>query len=144
MLWDIASRCRALVKAAFMVQKEVGLRLAASPCSKDYGALSVWTQAFWTPRMAFTVGPGAFNPPPKVDSAVLSFVPKTADLLPKRPEALASLVKLCFQQRRKQIGGLFRKGGRPDLLARLEELNISLQARPEELTVEQFMALSGN
>lgn len=144
MIWDMAARCRALKKAAFMVQKEVGLRLAACPCSKEYGALSVWVQTFWVPRMAFTVGPGAFMPPPKVDSAVLSCTPRPVEELPRRPGALADLLKLCFQQRRKQLGGLFRRAGRADLLERMEALGITPQARPEELSVEQFLKLSGN
>ncbi len=143
MLWDIASRCRSLSQAAFMVQKEVGQRLAAAPGTKDYGALSVWTQAFWVPRMAFIVGPSAFTPPPKVDSAVLSFKPLPEEKLPKAPEALAKVIKLCFSQRRKQLGGVFRKNGREDLLDKLSQLGLPLTVRAEELSVEQFIFLSG-
>ena len=143
LLWDIAARCRALSRAVFMVQKEVGERIAASPCTRDYGALSVWMQAHLACRMEFTVGPGCFTPPPKVDSAVLSFDPLPEHARPSRPELLASLLRLCFQQRRKQLGGVFRRQGREDLLQRLEELGIAPSARPEELAVGQFLALSG-
>ncbi len=142
LIWDISSRARALTRAAFMVQKEVGLRLAARPGGRDYGALSVWVQAWLEPRLAFTVGPGAFSPPPKVDSAVLSFSPKPAEDLPRNPRAFADLVRLCFQQRRKQLGGLLRRAGRMDVLDRMEEMGIAMTARPEELTVRQFLALS--
>ena len=69
MMWDLFSRATGLVRAAFMVQKEVGQRLAAGPGNGHYGALSVWVQSFARPRMEFIVGPGAFSPPPKVDSA---------------------------------------------------------------------------
>lgn len=143
LLWDIASRCRALSRAVFMVQKEVGERIAASPCSRDYGALSVWMQAHLACRMEFTVGPGCFTPPPKVDSAVLSFDPLPAPSRPASPDRLASLLRLCFQQRRKQLGGIFRRQGREDLLQRMEALGIAPSARPEELAVAQFLALSG-
>ena len=58
------------------------------------------------------------------------------------PERLASLIKLCFQQRRKQMGGLFRRAGRGDLLDGLAALGISPEKRPEELSVSDFLALS--
>ncbi len=143
LIWDIASRARSLSRAAFMVQKEVGLRLAARPGGKDYGALSVWTQAWLEPRIAFYVGPGAFSPPPRVDSAVLGFTPRPTDELPRSPRAFAALVRICFQQRRKQLGGLLRRAGRMDVLGRMEEMGIAMNARPEELTVAQFLRLSG-
>ena len=53
MIWDMAAQCRALRRAAFMVQKEVGQRLAAAPGNGHYGALSVWVQSYWKPRMEF-------------------------------------------------------------------------------------------
>lgn len=143
LIWEIALRCRALTEAAFMIQKEVGQRLTAAPGSKHYGALSVWVQAFCSAKMAFTVGPAAFSPPPKVDSAVVAFRPLPLDRIPKNPEALSKLLKLCFQQRRKQLGGLFRKQKRDDLVERLAQLGIRDTARPEELTIDQFISLAG-
>ena len=142
LLWDVASRCRALSRAVFMVQKEVGERIAASPCTRDYGALSVWMQAHLACRMEFTVGPGCFTPPPKVDSAVLSFDPLPEEARPARPDLLASLLRICFQQRRKQLAGVFRRAGREDLLRRLEEMGIPAASRPEELSVAQFLRLA--
>ncbi len=141
LIWDIAGRCRALTRAVFMVQKEVGQRLAAEPGTREYGALSVWTQAYLTPRLAFIVSPGAFNPPPKVDSAVLTFTPKPPREHPSDSKAFAALVKMCFQQRRKQLGGLLRKANRMDVISRMEEENIPMTTRPEELTVRQFLRL---
>ena len=143
LIWDIAARCRQCTKAAFMVQKEVGQRLAAAPGSKNYGALSVWVQSWWVPRMAFYVGPGAFMPPPKVDSAVLSFTPRPLAELPKNPQVLAGVIKLCFAQRRKQLGSVLRKAGRTDLLERLEAMGLPQTVRAEELTAAQFLTLSG-
>lgn len=73
LMWEIFSRASGMERAVFMVQKEVGQRLVAAPGSKTYGGLTVWVQSFVTPRMLFTIGPGAFTPRPKVDSSVLSF-----------------------------------------------------------------------
>lgn len=142
LIWDIVSRCHALTRACFMVQKEVGQRIAAAPGSRQYGALSVWVQAFVSTHLEFTVAPGAFVPPPKVDSAVLTFRMLPEPLV-RDPDALASVLKLCFQQRRKQLGGIFRRQGREDLLARLASVGVPGTARPEELSVEQFLLLSG-
>ncbi len=142
LIWDIASRCRALVLAVFMVQKEVGLRLTAVPGTGDYGALSVWVQAHLTPRLVFPVGPSAFSPPPKVDSAVLDMLPRPLEERPGNPAGLARLLRICFQNRRKQLGGLFRRRGETALLERLEAMGIPLTARPEELSPAQFLTLS--
>ena len=142
LIWDIAARCHALERAVFMVQKEVGQRLAARPGTKDYGALSVWVQAHLVPHLDFVVKPGAFLPPPKVDSAVLSFVPRPLAERPVEAHRLARVLKICFQQRRKQLGGILRKSGETALLARLEALGLPLTARPEELSVTDFLNLS--
>lgn len=66
LMWDIVSRTPDLTRAVFMVQKEVAERLYAKPGTKDYGALSVWIQSYVRVEWGFVVGPGAFNPPPKV------------------------------------------------------------------------------
>lgn len=142
LIWDIVSQCSGLQRAVFMVQKEVGQRLAAAPSCKDYGGLSVWVQSYVRVTWGFTVGPGAFSPPPKVDSAVLAFEPLPQELLPKQPEKLAKLIKLCFQQRRKQLGSIFRQQGLNELAARLPELGIEPQLRPENLTPQQFQRMA--
>ncbi len=138
LMWDIFSQARGLVRAVFMVQKEVGLRLAAKPNSKEYGALSVWVQSFVQPEWGFTVGPGAFSPPPKVDSAVLSFCPLPLDAHPKQPEALARLIKMCFQNRRKQLGSIFRQHNATAYMHALEILDIDPKSRPENLMPKDF------
>ena len=136
LIWDIVSQSRNLQKAVFMVQKEVGRRIAASPGNKDYGALSVWVHYHAKTRLAFTVGPGAFNPPPKVDSAVITLEPLKKR--PKNPLRLAALLKICFQNRRKQIGSIFRRANLPfSLLDGLDP-----QLRPENLGVEDFAQIA--
>lgn len=139
LIWDIVSRAH-FSRAVFMVQKEVGQRLSAKHATKAYGALSVWVQSYTCPKLQFCVGPGAFNPPPAVDSAVLSFEPK-ADI-PEHPEALAKLIHICFQQRRKQLAGILRKAAIVNASAALERCDISHTARPEELTPNQFRDLA--
>lgn len=138
LMWDIFSRAKGLRRAVFMVQKEVGERLAAPPDSAHYGGLSVWVQSFVLPHWAFVVGPGAFSPPPKVDSAVLSFTPLPAEMWPVQPDKLAWLIKMCFQSRRKQLGTIFRQNGALHLLEALEALGIDARRRPETLTPSDF------
>lgn len=141
LMWDIFSRARGLRRAVFMVQKEVGERLAAPPDSAHYGGLSVWVQSFVVPHWAFVVGPKAFSPPPKVDSAVLSFTPLPVTVWPKNSEKLAWLIKLCFQNRRKQLGSIFRQNSVLYLLERLEALGIDAKRRPETLSPSDFQKI---
>ncbi|WP_300802857.1 16S rRNA (adenine(1518)-N(6)/adenine(1519)-N(6))-dimethyltransferase RsmA [uncultured Desulfovibrio sp.] len=142
MLWDMVAQARGLQRGVFMVQKEVGQRLAARPGTSHYGALSVWVQSFVRPRLEFIVGPGAFSPPPKVDSAVLTFEPLPEAARPPHAAELSRLLKICFQQRRKQIGGIFRRCGDAALLTLPEEAGLAPQLRPEQLSVADFHRLS--
>lgn len=139
LIWDIVSLAQ-FTRAVFMVQKEVGQRIAALPGSKAYGALSVWVQNYARPSLDFCVGPGAFSPPPAVDSAVLTFTPLTD--VPKYPKALAQLLHICFQQRRKQLGGILRRASIANATHTLELCGIAFTARPEELTPLQFRQLA--
>ena len=147
LLWDIASQAGGLQRAVCMVQKEVALRIVASPDTKNYGALSVWLQSFMQPQLAVLVGSGAFTPSPKVDSAVLSFEPlgsmppsSGGDRMDCAPEALKNTLKLCFQMRRKQLGTILRShGADPGIL---EPLGIAAQERPEELAPAEFHRLA--
>lgn len=141
LMWEIFSRSRGLSRAVFMVQKEVGQRLAAPPDSPHYGGLSVWVQSFVCPHWAFVVGPGAFSPPPKVDSAVLSFSPLPLEQWPLFPQKLSHLIKICFQNRRKQLGSIFRQNTMPHMMPRLEALGIDAKRRPETLSPADFQKL---
>jgi 16S rRNA (adenine1518-N6/adenine1519-N6)-dimethyltransferase len=142
LLWDITSRAAGLQRAVCMVQKEVALRIVASPDTKNYGALSVWLQSFMRPQLAFTVGPGAFTPPPKVDSTVVVFEPLPLAQRVQRLEPLASLLKICFQNRRKQLQSIFRMHHREYALPILRELDIDPRSRPEHLAPKLFQELS--
>jgi len=142
LLWDIASQAVGLQRAVCMVQKEVALRIVAPPDTKSYGALSVWLRSFLRPQIALTVGAGAFTPAPKVDSAVVTFLPLPPEQRARRPEALASLLKMCFQNRRKQLRSIFRMHDKEYALPLLGELAIDPHARPEALTPELFQELA--
>ncbi|CAM2057797.1 Ribosomal RNA small subunit methyltransferase A [Desulfovibrionales bacterium] len=142
LIWDIVSRMASLSLAVFMVQKEVGERLVAHPGSKDYGAISVWVQSFVTPRLAFCVGPQAFRPRPKINSAVLIFVPLPIDRQPVHQVFLSRLIARCFQQRRKQLHTILKDWWSEALEKQLEAFGHGPHSRPEELSVRAFKSLS--
>ncbi len=143
LMWDCLSRAPGLTRAVFMIQKEVGERITAAPGGKAYGALSVWLRSFCAPKLEFIVPPQVFNPRPKVDSAVLSFVPLPEEQRPTalQAAALSAFLHRVFQQRRKQLGTIV-KGMGPQALELLEQAGISSALRPEVLTPEQFLTVS--
>lgn len=141
LIWNIVSGA-AWTKAVFMTQKEVAERLAAPPGARAYGALSVWTQSYAAVKYEFTLKPGSFSPPPKVDSAVLSFTPLAPERRPRNPVNLKILLDLCFQNRRKQLGGVFSRANLEYLNDYLNDSGIPLTSRAEELSPEIFNELA--
>lgn len=124
--------------AVYMVQAEVASRLVASPGSAEYGALSVFTQAAFSIEKQMVIGPGAFRPRPRVDSAVVALVPHR----PRRAvenESFRNVVHAAFAQRRKTLRNAWRHlGTKTDLEARAAEAGIDLDRRGETLSVEEF------
>lgn len=141
LMWEIFSRARGLSLAVFMIQKEVGQRIAAQPGTGAYGALSVWVQTFMRPKIEFIVPPQVFIPRPKVDSAVLSFVPRSDAPGPEEAKALAAVLHRCFQQRRKQLGTIFKGTGLAEAMLP-HDSGIAFTLRPECLSAEQFLVLA--
>jgi 16S rRNA (adenine1518-N6/adenine1519-N6)-dimethyltransferase len=136
----------AVDRAVFMVQKEVGVRLAAAPGSKDYGVLSVLLGIYGRVRSLFTVGPGQFYPPPKVDSLVLR-IDFRAD--PPAPRAafqpIRALVNAAFQQRRKTIANGLKplvKGAKGRVEEMLAEAGIDPRRRPETLSPAEYVTIA--
>lgn len=123
---------------AGMFQKEVAYRIAAPSGSKVYGILSVLTQAFYDVQVAFKVMPGAFFPPPKVDSAVISCVHKTNPELGCSEKKLFDVVKTAFNQRRKTLSNSLKKFN----LKEAFETHPFAKLRPENLDVSQFIELT--
>ena len=139
-IWDVCARAEGCPLAVFMVQYEVGLRICAEPGGKRYGALSVWVQSHMRARLLFKVPPTVFRPRPRVDSAVLRLTRRKQ--APRHPAALAGVLRLCFQKRRKQLGNILKKHMNDDLAAWFEARGIEPSRRPETLSVEDFQTLA--
>jgi 16S rRNA (adenine1518-N6/adenine1519-N6)-dimethyltransferase len=129
-------------RIVFLVQKEVAERVAAVPGTSAYGALSVGVQAVSMPERLFTVPAGAFQPRPKVDSAVLRLVPRPDPLVrPDERESFRSLVVGLFGFRRKQLLRGVREltgWGAEVSGAVLQEADLQETVRPEVLSPLEF------
>lgn len=124
----------------FLLQKEVVDRLVAAPGSKDYGRLSVMVQYHCQAEKLFHVGPGAFRPAPKVDSAFCRLIPRSEpEVEAKNYEKFSWLVQQCFSQRRKTLRRIL-KGHLNE--SDFEAANINSGLRPEQLSVSDFVHLS--
>jgi 16S rRNA (adenine1518-N6/adenine1519-N6)-dimethyltransferase len=129
-----------LIDATFMLQKEVVDRMVAAPDTADYGRLSVMLQYRFEMRRLFNVPPGAFTPPPKVDSAIVRMLPLPDARLRARDETrFAAIVTAGFGQRRKTLGNTVK----PFLsAAQIEACDIDPKRRAETLSVEEFVRLA--
>lgn len=126
----------------FMLQKEVVDRMAADPGGKDYGRLSVMLQWRYEIEALLDVPPEAFDPPPRVDSAVVRMVPRAvpAEVDPAR---LGAVVTAAFSQRRKLLRhGLGRWLAAQGPAAEAAAASFDLQRRAEEVPVAEFVALA--
>ena len=136
----------AIDEMTLMLQKEVADRVAAPPGSKTYGALSVLTQAAAAVRLAFAVPPGAFNPPPRVDSAVLHLRPHREPPVPlPDPRRFAAVVRAAFGQRRKSLANALAAGlALPVEVARerSQAAGIDSGRRAETLSLAEFARLA--
>ena len=125
-----------------MVQKEVAERIAEPPGSKTYGALSVFLQAWYDIEYLFTVGSGAFAPPPKVQSAVIRLRRNQRTSLGTDEKLFRQVVKAAFNQRRKTLRNALRqlaaeRGVSPEILS-----GPVFDLRAEKLGVEDFIELT--
>jgi 16S rRNA (adenine1518-N6/adenine1519-N6)-dimethyltransferase len=138
LLFHLADCARFVQDQHFMLQKEVVERMAAAPGGKAYGRLSVMLQWRYSIELLFVVPPTAFDPPPKVDSAIVRMIPLERPLACDAA-ALQRVVTKAFSQRRKVIrnclAGMFTE---PQLI----EAGIDPQARPETVPVESFVKLA--
>ncbi|WP_299084524.1 16S rRNA (adenine(1518)-N(6)/adenine(1519)-N(6))-dimethyltransferase RsmA [uncultured Paraglaciecola sp.] len=124
----------------FMLQKEVVNRLAASPGNKNYGRLSVMAQYHCQIIPVLQVPPGAFNPPPKVDSAVVRLIPhqqKPVSL--KNEDTLHKVCAQAFNQRRKTIRNSLKESISEQQLI---DLDINPELRAENLSLEQYARIA--
>jgi 16S rRNA (adenine1518-N6/adenine1519-N6)-dimethyltransferase len=135
-----------------MIQHEVALRLAAKPGNKQYGILSVLIQAWYDVEYLFTVDPSVFNPPPKVQSAVIRMVRNHVTDLGCDWQLFRRVVKTTFNQRRKMLRVSLRQLLSNDQLSNLttaagdaplsQNASVDLTLRPEQLTIAQFVELT--
>jgi 16S rRNA (adenine1518-N6/adenine1519-N6)-dimethyltransferase len=134
-------------RIVFLVQAEVAERLAASPGTDAYGALTAGVQLVATVERLFSVPAGAFRPRPRVNSAVVRLVPRAVPLVASEAEELRvrGLIQALFQRRRQQLRRSLREAfavAAPEAEALLARLGIEPEARPEVLGPERFVALA--
>ena len=131
-----------------MIQHEVAVRMAAKPGNKQYGILSVLIQAWYNVEYLFTVEPNVFNPPPKVQSAVIRMTRNEVQHLGCDEQLFKRVVKTVFNQRRKMLRvslkQLLSNDAIATLNAQLSTVNsqLLLALRPEQLTIAQFVELT--
>jgi 16S rRNA (adenine1518-N6/adenine1519-N6)-dimethyltransferase len=129
-----------------MFQKEVADKVFPFSTTKNFmGSLHALTQAYFDCSLLCKVPPGAFSPPPKVDSAVLSMVRKKNPLVPMEEfRPYEKFLRVLFSQKRKQLGGLLKSSYPVELIhSSFESLGIALTIRAEALTLDQVIALYG-
>jgi 16S rRNA (adenine1518-N6/adenine1519-N6)-dimethyltransferase len=131
---------------ALMLQREVAERIAAPPGGKSYGSLSIFCQLHCDVRVALRVPPGAFRPPPKVDSAVLHLRVLREPRIPLAdPRRFETVVRAAFAQRRKMLANALGAGlGLPlDVVRRAATAaGVDPTRRAETLTLSEFAALT--
>lgn len=131
-----------------MIQREVALRICAAPGTPDYGAFSVYCQYYTEPTLLFDVPPACFLPAPKVTSAVIRLVPRSAPPVSVCDESLFfRLVKAAFAQRRKTLLNAISSGfgsqlSKEELRLVLEECTLPHDVRGERLSISDFAALA--
>ncbi len=136
-LFHLLEHVSAIVDQNFMLQKEVVDRMVAAPATAAYGRLSVMLQWRYAMEMTLFVPPHAFDPPPRVDSAVVRMVPRQ-DAAALSPALLSELVQVAFSQRRKLLRHTLGRW----LEARNWAGTFDVQRRAEEVPVDAYVALA--
>jgi 16S rRNA (adenine1518-N6/adenine1519-N6)-dimethyltransferase len=140
LLFHVLEHSAVVTDMHFMLQKEVVDRMAAGPGSKVYGRLSVMLQARCRVEPLFKVPPGAFRPPPKVDSAVVRLVPLAPSEVKVTDAGMFDLVvRAAFAQRRKTLRNALQQLGGAE---RIVAAGIDPGARAEDIDVAGFLALA--
>jgi len=140
LLFHLLSQGHIIEDMCFMLQLEVVRRICAQPGSKTYGRLSIMVQYQCEAMELFTVPPEAFEPVPKVDSAIIYLKPLSQFCGGDMPiAALSTVVTQAFSQRRKTISNTLKN---IMSLTVLEQLNIDMKQRPETISVAQYVAIT--
>ncbi|OEJ68530.1 16S rRNA (adenine(1518)-N(6)/adenine(1519)-N(6))-dimethyltransferase RsmA [Magnetovibrio blakemorei] len=128
---------RAYTGLTLMFQKEVADRITAKPRTKAYGRLSIMSQWQCEVHPEFNIDARAFTPPPKIQSTVVTFIPRPQPLAPASWDAMEKVTAQAFGQRRKMLRQSLKA-----LKLNPEDVGIKETARAEELSVEDFAALA--
>lgn len=140
LLFHVLEQAGHIKDLVFMLQKEVADRLVATPGTKTYGRLSVMVQWCAAVETLLHIGPGAFTPPPQVDSTVVRLVPYAAPPHPVRdPKHFARIVKGAFGQRRKTLRNALKGIVAPETLIAND---IDPTRRGETLSIAEFARLA--
>lgn len=124
----------------FMLQKEVVKRMAAKPGDSAYGRLGIMVQYYCAVENLFEVPPTAFDPAPKVDSAIVRLVPHAQlPFVANNIKTLETLVNVAFQQRRKTLRNSLKQ---LLTLEQLESLPVDMTLRPEDISLQEYVAIS--
>jgi 16S rRNA (adenine1518-N6/adenine1519-N6)-dimethyltransferase len=132
-----------LSDCVFLLQKEVAARVTAGPGSKSYAPLGILLQNEFEARVAFTVAPGSFSPPPKVQSALLTLRRRPVPLHPgAAEEPFRTFLRAAFAERRKMLWkNLARRSSAATLAAAYTALGLARNVRAEELPADSLFAL---
>jgi 16S rRNA (adenine1518-N6/adenine1519-N6)-dimethyltransferase len=143
LLFKVLDEREVLSDATLLLQKEVAERVTAGPGSKSYAPLGILLQNEFETRIAFTVAPGSFSPPPKVQSALLTLRRRPAPLLPgAADEPFRAFLRAAFAERRKLLwNNLAPRHDTEALAAAYETLGLARKARAEELPADVLFAL---
>jgi 16S rRNA (adenine1518-N6/adenine1519-N6)-dimethyltransferase len=138
---QLAEQRARITSMVLMFQKEVAERILAKPRTADRGSLSVWSQNLWDVQKLLIAPPGAFRPPPQVDSMVIVCKPRNEPRVPgsEGSDTWQQLLKLAFTHRRKMLRSGLPKTG--PWLAALEKSGVDPQLRPEALDWPEWSAL---
>jgi len=140
LLFHLISYQNQIADMHFMLQKEVVDRLAAGVGENSYGRLGIMIQYYCRVEPLFLVPPTAFNPPPKVDSAIVRLVPhETLPITTQCTRSLNKIVTTAFTQRRKTVRNALKSVADDALL---EQAGISPEVRPEQVSLAQFARLT--
>ena len=140
LLFHLADFSAHIVDCHFMLQKEVVERMVASPGGRDYGRLSVMLQYRFAMEHLFDVPPESFDPPPRVDSAIVRMLPRAeAEKTAQDEVLLGALVTQAFSQRRKVLRNTLKGRATP---AQMEMAGISPAARAEEVALANYVMLA--
>ena len=143
-LFKVLTEKENIAECHFLLQKEVAERICAAPGSKKFAPLSIFIQNHFQCRLRFTIAPGSFSPPPKVDSTFISLLKRKQARYPIESERrFQDFVHTAFQQRRKKITNNLKLLNLPysEIEKALLECSIDGGLRPEQISLSQYVHL---